>query len=158
MLPKLHKSRRVDEIILEYIHVKDETISLDGRPISSGPCYFTRGLSLIVHAILLPIIDFIPHILKDTFDFVERFNTTCTADTLIATWDIESLYTNLRHDLCIRAIQYWLEIFHTRIPLISRFNNAFLKPCTLFLNSITSISIIHTIINIREVPWVHLVW
>ena len=129
MLPKLHKSHRVDEIILEkqaeYIHIRDERIELDGRPINSGPCYFTRGLSLIVHAILLPILDFIPHILKDTFDFVERFNTACTADTQIVTWDIKSLYTNLRHDLFIRAIQYWLETFHTRIPLMNRFNSAF---------------------------------
>ena len=129
MLPKLHKSRRVDEIIqekqTEYIHIKNEMIHLDGRPINSGPCYFTRGLSLIVHAILLPILDFIPHILRDSFDFVERFNTTCTADTTIVTWDIKSLYTNLRHDLFIRAIQYWLETFQTRIPLMKRFNSAF---------------------------------
>ena len=41
MLPKLHKSRRVDEIILEkqteYIHVKDETINLDGHPSTLDP-------------------------------------------------------------------------------------------------------------------------
>ena len=129
MLPKLHKSRRVDQIILErkseYIHVPDENIELDGRPINSGPCYFTRGLSLIVHAILLPVLDFIPHILKDSFDFVERFNTTCTMDTTIVTWDIKSLYTNLRHDLFIKAIEYWLQTFRDRIPLMSRFSIAF---------------------------------
>ena len=129
MLPKLHKSRRVDQLILErkteYIHLKDEVIQLEGRPINSGPCYFTRGLSLIVHAILLPILDFFPYILRDSFDFVERFNTSCTPDTTIVTWDIKSLYTNLRHNLFITAIAHWLETFGNRISLMKRFNSAF---------------------------------
>ena len=130
MLPKLHKSRRIDEIILErkteYIHITGEAIQLDGRPINSGPCYFTRGLSLILHAILLPCLDLIPHILKDSFDFIERFDQSCTEDTVIATWDIKSLYTNLRHDLFLTAIEYWLVEFGNQIPLKSRFSNNFI--------------------------------
>ena len=134
MLPKLHKSRRVDEIILarkeEYIHVTDEHIQLEGRPINSGPCYYTRGLSLILHEILLPCLDCIPHILKDTFDFKSRFGADCDNTPLpdniqIATWDIKSLYTNLRHDLFMQAVEYWMETLRDHIPLLQRFSSAF---------------------------------
>ena len=105
---------------------------MEGRPINSGPCYYTRGLSLIVHEILLPCLEFIPHILKDTFDFTSRFGNISDSDTgvpsgnvQIATWDIKSLYTNLRHDLFIRAIEYWLETIGEHLPLMNRFSSAF---------------------------------
>lgn len=129
MLPKLHKSPRIDQIILqhgtEYIHIKNERIPIEGRPINSGPCYFTRGLSLIIHEILFPALDHIEHVLKDTFDFKAKFEKSCHADTLIATWDIKSLYTNLRHDLCIDAIDFWVRELGDRLPLMDRFSRAF---------------------------------
>ena len=87
---------------------------------------------MIVHEILLPCLDFIPHILKDTFDFKTRFGQS-NVDTeqplpeniRIVTWDIKSLYTNLRHDLFLRAIDYWLETLGDQIPLMMRFSSVF---------------------------------
>ena len=129
MLPKLHKSSRVDEIILEnqteYIHIT-EPIQLEGRPINSGPCYYTRGLSLIIHEVLQPCLKYIPHILKDSFDFKDRFQTNCKPETLLCTWDIKSLYTNIRHDLCITAVEYWLRELEECLPLMRRFTRAFI--------------------------------
>ena len=130
MLPKLHKSKRIDEIITaqqeEYIHVKDERVILEGRPITSGPCYYTRGLSLIIHEILLPCLDLIDHIVKDTFDFKDRVLKSCTDDTLVSTWDIKSLYSNIRHDLFLKSVEYWITKYQNQLPLMARFSSEFI--------------------------------
>ena len=78
----------------------------------------------------MPCLDFIPHILKDTFDFKSRFgsnldNGPVPENLLLVTWDIKSLYTNLRHDLFLRAIEYWLETLGDQLPLLMRFSSTF---------------------------------
>ena len=119
MLPKLHKSPRVAEMVnlqqKEYIHVNNEVIVLEGRLINSGPCYFTRGLSLIIHEILIPVLGHIRHILKDSFEFKDKFTKSCTEETYIATWDLKSLYTNMRHDLSLKAVDYWIPIYQSHL-------------------------------------------
>ena len=130
MLPKLHKSKRIDEIITsqqkEYIHITDEDIVLEGRPICSGPCYFTRGVSLIIHEILVPCVDMIDHIVRDTFDFKDRIAKSCEEeDTVLCTWDIKSLYTNIRHELFIESVDYWIRKFQYDLPLLRRFSLGF---------------------------------
>ena len=65
-----------------------------------------------------PTLSFIKHILKDSFDF--------TVNTILSTCDIESLYTNIKHDVFYKAIEYWIDKFHDDIPLLSRFTKAFI--------------------------------
>ena len=52
MLPKLHKSKEINEIIqkkrTEYIQI-DEDILIEGRPIVAGPVFHTSGISEILH-------------------------------------------------------------------------------------------------------------
>ena len=130
MLPKLHKSKQIDDIITserkEYIHITEEEIALEGRPICSGPCYFTRGISLIIHEILLPCVSMIKHIARDTFDFKDRVAKECEEeDTVLCTWDIKSLYTNIRHDLFLESVEYWIKRFQDDLPLLKRFSLGF---------------------------------
>ena len=86
MLPKLHKSKELNNIILaknnEYINV-DKILTIEGRPIVAGPCYHTSVVSQILHVIMEPTLSFIKHILKDSFDFIDRIDTQCTVNTIL---------------------------------------------------------------------------
>ena len=64
--------------------------------------------------------------LKDSFDFMDRIDTQCTVNTILSTCDIKSLYTNIKHDVFYKAIEYWIDKFHDGIPLLSRFTKAFI--------------------------------
>ena len=85
MLPKLHKSKELNDIIMaknsEYVNV-DKILTIEGRPIVAGHCYHTSVVSQILHVIMEPTFSFIKHILKDTFDFIDRIDTQCTANTM----------------------------------------------------------------------------
>ena len=44
----------------------------------------------------------------------------------MSTCDIKSLYTNIKHDVFYKAIEYWIDKFQNDIPLLSRFTKAFI--------------------------------
>ena len=52
MLPKLHKSKKINEITemkrTEYIQI-DEDILVEDRPIAAGPVFHTSAISEILH-------------------------------------------------------------------------------------------------------------
>ena len=129
MLPKLHKSKELNDIILaknsEYINV-DKILTIEGRPIVAGPCYHTSVVSQFLHVVMEPTLSFIKHILKDSFDFIDLIDTLCTVNTTLSTCDIISLYTNIKHDVFYEAIEYWIDKFHDDIPLLSRFTKGFI--------------------------------
>ena len=72
MNPKLHKSKELNEMMenqnSEYINIT-ENLPIEGRPIVAGPVYYTSAVSQMLNLILEPSLPFIPHILKDYFDF-----------------------------------------------------------------------------------------
>ena len=129
MLPKLHESRELNDIILaknsEYNNV-DKILTIEGRPIVAGPCYYISVVSQILHVIMEPTLSFIKHVLKYSFDFIDRIYTQCTFNTILSTCDIKSLYTNIKHDVFYKAIKYRIDKFHDDIPLFSRFTKAFI--------------------------------
>ena len=128
MLPKLHKSKEINEIIqrkrTEYIQI-DEDILIERRPIVAGPVFHTNGLSEILHCIMKPALSLILHIVKDSFDFIQRLEKQCHNNTLLSTCDIKSLYTNIDHDLFLTAIEYWIEHLQNNLPLLQRFTKQF---------------------------------
>ena len=128
MLPKLHKSKKINEVIeikrTEYIQM-DENILVEGRPIATGPVFHTSGISEILHCIMEPALSLIPHIVKDSFDFTQRLEKQCQNNTLLSTCDIKSLYTNIRNDLFLTAIEYWIEHLQNNLPLLQRFTKQF---------------------------------
>ena len=71
-------------------------------------------------------LSFIKHILKDSFDFIDRIDTQCTVNTSLSTCDIKYLYTNVKHDVFYKAIEYCIDKFHDDIPLLSRFTKTFI--------------------------------
>ena len=60
----------------------------------------------MLHIILEPSLSIVPHILKDYFDFLERFDTACTEDTLLSCCHIRSLNTSICHDVFYKTIFY----------------------------------------------------
>ena len=74
MNPKLPKSKELNEIIenqnSEYVNIT-ENLKIEGQPIFSGPVYYISGISKMLHLILDPSLSCIPHILKDSFDFLK---------------------------------------------------------------------------------------
>ena len=128
MLPKLHKNKELNEIIarsnVEYLQVKLVT-NIEGRPICSGLAYHTKGILIMLHPILQPALEKIDHILKDTFDFVERVEKHNKPDTKLVSWDIKSLYTSINHELFYDAVSYWIDKLRNELPLLSRFSKEF---------------------------------
>ena len=88
MVPKLHKSKELNNIIMaknsEYINV-DKILTIEDRPIKAGPCYHTSVVSRLLHVFMELTFSFIKHILKDSFDFIDRIDTQCTVNTISST-------------------------------------------------------------------------
>ena len=101
-------------------------MQIEGRPTVAGTVYYTSGISQMLHLILEPCHSVIPHILKNYFDFLERLDTTCTEEALLSSCHIKSLYTNIRHDVFYKGIDYWIEKLINEIPLLRRFTKAFI--------------------------------
>ena len=129
-MPKLHKSEEINQSMNsgseEYLHLSDFSSVIEGRPIVGGPCFFTSGLSEMIDIILKPIVSLIPHILRDSFDLINRCSKQFADGTLLGTCDVKSLYTNLSFDLVINSVQYWVTKHRTDIPLLQRFNLPFI--------------------------------
>ena len=127
MLPKLHKSEYLNSILgrEQYIHLKDFSQQIDGRPIVGGPSFYTSGLSEMIDIILQPLVKLIPHIVRNSFDLLERINTETLDDVSLGTCDIKSLYTNISQDLALKAIDYWITRYSDSIPLLQRFSKSF---------------------------------
>ena len=47
--------------------------------------------------------------LRDTKDFLNNIPETVPKDTIFASFDIESLYSNIPNALCLKAVDYSLE-------------------------------------------------
>ena len=81
ILLKLHKSKELNEIIenqnSEYNNITKNLQIDQGGPILAGPVYYTSGISQMLHLIFERSLSFIPHILKDSFDFLERLDVRC---------------------------------------------------------------------------------
>ena len=127
MLPKLHKSEFLNSTLggSEYLHLTDFDQKIEGRPIVGGPCYFTSGLSEMVDIILKPIVLLLPQILRDSFDLLERTDSTVVGHVLLGSCDIKSLYTNISKDLALKSIDYWISEYGDSVPTFQRFSKVF---------------------------------
>ena len=103
----------------------DEDILIEGRPIVAGPVIHTSGS---LHCIMQPALSLIPPTVKHSFDFTQRLQKQCQNNTLLSTYDIKSLYTNIHylyftniHYLFLTAIEYWIERLQNNLPLLQHF-------------------------------------
>ena len=128
-MPKLHKSEEVNNAMntgVEYVHLSGFDGTIEGRPIVGGPSFYTSGLSEIIDIILKPIVSLIPHILRDSFDLIDRCEKLWGSDALLGTCDVKALYTNLSFELVLKSVEYWVTKYLADIPLLDRFGLAFI--------------------------------
>ncbi|MEW8548130.1 MAG: hypothetical protein AB2693_31895 [Candidatus Thiodiazotropha sp.] len=125
-LPKIHKCRDINEACLisdkNYVALK-APVNLTFRPIVAGPICETHRLSNLIDILLQSYSKHIKSFIKDTTDFFSKLPTTVSPETILVPFDVESLYTNIPHDLGLKAIQYWLEEHPQELP--SRINKSF---------------------------------
>ena len=110
-LPKIHKSKLINkectQIDGEYLELLDPE-DLTFRPIVTGPACETHRLSNLIDILLKPFISKVQSYVRDDIDFLKYVPKIVPQNTLLVSFDIVSLYTNISHDLGIKAINSWL--------------------------------------------------
>ena len=133
-LPKIHKSKIItekcknaDSSYVEVSNVND----LKLRPFIAGPSCLTHRLSNLLDILLRPYTEHVKSNLRDTTDFLNNLPDNVQPDTILASFDIEALYSNIPHDLGIEAVQYWLEKYPENKK--NRFSNNFILEAIKFI-------------------------
>ena len=127
-LPKVHKSKRINEKCKSansgYVEITDKISDLKLRPIVAGPSCHTHRLSNLIDILLRPYTEHVTSYLRDTTDFLNNLPDTIPKDTILTSFDIEALYSNIPHKLGLEAIKYWIEKYPN--TLNSRFSKEFI--------------------------------
>ena len=133
-LPKIHKSKSIKEACENpaspNINVPGVT-DLKLRPIVAGPSCLTNRLSNFLDIILKPLTKEIPSFLKDTTDFLRKIPTSVNNNTLLVSFDIISLYSNINHELGLEALDFWINQHTSHIP--PRFDKTFIFDAMKFI-------------------------
>ena len=128
-LPKIHKSKSIKDAIVEqnseYISVKNPA-DLKFRPIIAGPECPTSRLSHLIDLLLKDLPQLTKSYVRDDINFLSKLQRHLSSEDehSLVTFDVESLYTNIDHDLGKKAITYWLNKHRDRIN--PRFTNSFI--------------------------------
>ena len=119
-LPKIHKSKEIQENIRNCsgTHIKiSKPDDLKLRPIIAGPSCSTQRLSNLLDILLKPLCKKVPSFIRDDMDFLNYIPENVPLNTILVSFDVTSLYTNIPHDLGIQAVTFWLEKFQAEIPI-----------------------------------------
>ena len=76
------------------------------RPIVAGPSSPTHRLSNFIDLILKPPCKHVPSYMRDDLDFLNQIPEQIDKNTLLVSFDVVGLYTNIPHDLGLIAIEY----------------------------------------------------
>lgn len=128
-LPKIHKSKLIKEAIesqnADQIIIKSPD-DLKFRPIVAGPVCPTSRLSQLIDCIIKDLPQDTKSYVRDDIHFLSKLERSLpeSQQHLLATFDVESLYTNIDHELGIKAIKYWINKLGNKIA--SRFTEDFI--------------------------------
>ena len=138
---KIHKSETLHKAIKEQ---NKELISilepkdLKLRPIVGGPKYPTKRLSNFLDLILKPLAKHVKSNIKDNTELMKTCKRSVTDDTVMVTFDVCSLYTNIRHEFGLRAIEYFVSNYRRSIN--PKFTTQFILEAASFILSNTSMT------------------
>ena len=80
------------------------------RPFIAGPACLTHILSNLLNILLRPFTNHVKSHLRYTImDFLTHLPKTVPGQTVLASFDVESLNSYTQHDLGHGAIKYWLQ-------------------------------------------------
>ena len=94
------------------------------RPIVGGPNSSSQRLSHLLDIILKPLCPEVPSFVRDDIDFLNHLPKTVDRGSILATFDVVSLYTNIPHDVGEDAVRYWLAKYKGKVDF--RFNETFI--------------------------------
>ena len=77
------------------------------RPIVAGPACLMHGLSKLLFILLRPLTERVKINLIDSLDFLNHLPPEVPENTLLVSFDVESLYSNIPHDLGKEVFSYW---------------------------------------------------
>ena len=72
------------------------------------PGLFCLPFSNLIDILLQPYSKYVKSYIKDATYFLSKLSASTSPETIIATFDVENLYTNITHDLGLEAVQYML--------------------------------------------------
>ena len=108
-LPKFYKSKVIQEAIQvqnsEYIKIYEPS-DLTLRPIVTGPNCPTCRLSNLVDILLKPFLIHIKSYIKDNLHFLAKCSRENKWDTILTTFDVWGLHSNIPHEYGLKAIEY----------------------------------------------------
>ena len=136
VLPKIHKSRKIIEEINENHSIclnMQPPEDLKGRPTVGGPNSPTQGISVLLEKILTPIASCLKTYVKDDWDFIRKLPSHVDYPCVLASCDVERLYTSIPHDLGLEALSYWIDKKRNLIP--ERFTKVFILEAASFVLS-----------------------
>ena len=126
-LPKVNKSEKIkttcEQNISHYVEVHYVN-DLKLRPIVAGPTCQTHRLSNLLDILLRPLTKRVKSYLRDTTDFLNHLPSEISDNTLLVSFDVQSLYSNIPHQLGEKGINYWLRKFPNDCP--ARFPKEFI--------------------------------
>ena len=97
------------------------------RPIVGGPKCPTRRLSNFLDLILKLLTKHVKSNIKDNIEFLKTCKRNVTDDTVLVTFDVCSLYTNIPHEFGLRAIEYFITNYRQSInPIYNTIYNRFI--------------------------------
>ena len=111
-LPKIHKSKIISEECskAESVCVNIQSPpDLSLRPIIAGPACETHRLSNFLDILLKPFLRYVDSFVRDDIDMLNHLPKTVSENTLIVSFDVVSLYTNIPHNFGLEAISYWID-------------------------------------------------
>ena len=109
------------------------------RPIVGGPKYPTSHLSNFIDILIKPLVIHVKSHLRDGIEFLNKLPRNVPMETIMTSFDIVSLYTNIPHDLGVEAIDYWIKEYPESIS--ARFSRSFvIKGIKIILNNNTFFS------------------
>ena len=126
-LPKVHKSRL---IITETLSTKSKLKEVNRphdltfRPIVGGPIFPTSHLSYFIDTLIKPLVIHVKSHSRDGIEFLNKLPRNVPMETIMTSFNIVSLYTNIPHDLGVEAIDYWIKEYPDSIP--ARFFRSFI--------------------------------
>ena len=116
-LPKIHKCPKLKEKTQECILDNKDTLEenftefkIPFRPIVSGRHCPVSRLSELLKKILRPFEQRLPHLMRDSYDFLGTLEDSVPKDTTMVAIDIVALYPSITNQLGRDATEYWLDM------------------------------------------------
>ena len=132
--PKIHKSKEIIDAMKcsnsLYIHLKTPE-DLKGRAIVGGPQSPTQHLSELLEKLLSPLVPHLKSYVKDDWHFLRKFPRQLDPNCKLYSCDVVNLYTNISHDLGLKALRYWIDRMRHLIP--DRFTTLFILEAAAFV-------------------------